>query len=112
VLSDAGKTVLIAFTEASASLDTATDAKIQAALRTAFDSTLIIIAHRLRCAPLSFCIPIKQTARSTVIDLDYILVLSDGQIVEAGPPQELLQIENGHFKRMAGEESIEKTRLD
>jgi ABC-type multidrug transport system fused ATPase/permease subunit len=47
-----------------------------------------------------------------VIDLDYILVLSDGQIVEAGPPQELLQIENGHFKRMAGEESIEKTRLD
>ncbi len=60
--------------EATSSVDVASEAAIQEALRrlTAGRTTLVI-AHRL----------------STVRDADRILVLSDGRLVEAGTPAEL-----------------------
>jgi len=53
--------------EATASVDHATDEKIQTTLRSEFnESTLITIAHRLR----------------TIMDYDKILVLNEGRLVE------------------------------
>lgn len=69
--------------EATASIDYATDIKIQAALRE-FKHTFITIAHRLR----------------TIIDYDKILVLDKGCLKEYGHPWELLQDENSQFTSM------------
>jgi ABC-type multidrug transport system fused ATPase/permease subunit len=58
---------VIILDEATASVDHATDERIQQALRSEFtDSTLITIAHRLR----------------TIMDYDKILVLDEGKLVE------------------------------
>ena len=70
--------------EATASIDYATDARIQAALRALHGRTLITVAHRLR----------------TVIDYDKILVLDRGQVAELGPPWELIAQEGGMFRAM------------
>ncbi len=64
--------------EATASLDVGTEALIQEALeRLMADRTAIIIAHRL----------------STIRNVDRILVLKRGQLIESGSHEELLQIE-------------------
>lgn len=62
--------------EATASIDYATDAKIQETIRE-IKNTTITIAHRLQ----------------TIIDYDKVLVLDHGKVVEFGSPWELL--ENG-----------------
>jgi ABC-type multidrug transport system fused ATPase/permease subunit len=55
--------------EATASVDSTTDERIQTTIRQQFaDSTVVCIAHRLR----------------TVIDYDRILVIDDGKIIELG----------------------------
>ena len=61
--------------EATASIDYATDAKIQDVLRELKGNTIITIAHRLQ----------------TIIDYDKVLVLDQGKVVEYGSPWELLQ---------------------
>lgn len=70
--------------EATASIDYATDAKIQDTLRELTHNTIITIAHRLQ----------------TIIDYDKVLVLDKGEVVEYAHPWELLQKENGSFKAM------------
>ncbi|XP_063633943.1 probable multidrug resistance-associated protein lethal(2)03659 isoform X1 [Cydia splendana] len=71
--------------EATANVDPATDALVQAAIRTHFQHcTVLTIAHRL----------------NTVIDSDKILVLDAGRLVEYAPPHLLLQNEKGAFRRM------------
>lgn len=61
--------------EATANLDVGTEAKIQAALNTLLENrTAIIIAHRL----------------STIRNVDRILVLKQGHLVEQGSHDELL----------------------
>ncbi|MCJ1476928.1 hypothetical protein MMC13_005597 [Lambiella insularis] len=70
--------------EATASIDYATDAKIQDTLRELKGSTLITIAHRL----------------NTIIDYDKILVLDKGEVIEYDAPWELIEKENGIFKGM------------
>ena len=63
------------FYEATSSLDTATEAAIQANLeRVAAQQTTLIIAHRL----------------STVTHADRIVVLADGRVAEQGAHQELI----------------------
>ena len=58
---------VIILDEATASVDQATDERIQHALRSEFkESTLITIAHRLR----------------TIMDYDKVLVLDEGKVVE------------------------------
>jgi ABC-type multidrug transport system fused ATPase/permease subunit len=70
--------------EATASIDYATDTRIQSALRELKNHTLITIAHRLQ----------------TIIDYDKILVLDKGEVIEYADPWELLQKEGGSFRSM------------
>lgn len=70
--------------EATASIDYATDAKIQDTLRAVKDSTIITIAHRLQ----------------TVIDYDKVLVLDKGKVTEFDSPSNLLSNEDGIFRGM------------
>jgi ATP-binding cassette subfamily B protein len=70
--------------EATASLDVGTEVLIQEALdQLLLDRTAIIIAHRL----------------STIRDVDRILVLKRGELVESGTHEELLQ-QNGLYKSL------------
>lgn len=67
--------------EATASVDTVTEKKIQDAIRTIIQGrTSFVIAHRL----------------STVVDADIILVVKDGRITERGTHRELLK-EHGYY---------------
>ena len=69
---------IMVFDEATSSLDTATEAEIQANLeRVAAQQTTVVIAHRL----------------STVTRADLILVLADGAVTEQGSHAELLELD-------------------
>ena len=70
--------------EATASIDYATDAKIQDTLREVEDSTIITIAHRLQ----------------TIIDYDKVLVLEKGEVIEYDSPWELIEKDGGVFRSM------------
>ncbi|MBR0209394.1 MAG: ATP-binding cassette domain-containing protein, partial [Firmicutes bacterium] len=72
---------IVVLDEATASVDTLTEQKIQAAIDTVIRGrTSIVIAHRL----------------STVKDADIILVVQDGNIIEQGRHEELLAAK-GHY---------------
>lgn len=70
--------------EATASIDYATDAKIQDTLRAVKGSTIITIAHRLQ----------------TIIDYDKVLVLDKGEVIEYDSPWSLLSNEKSIFYGM------------
>ncbi|ODH51972.1 hypothetical protein GX48_01757 [Paracoccidioides brasiliensis] len=70
--------------EATASIDYATDAKIQDTLRELKVNTVITIAHRLQ----------------TIIDYDKVLVLDHGEVVEYGGPWQLINTCGGSFRAM------------
>jgi ABC-type multidrug transport system fused ATPase/permease subunit len=70
--------------EATASIDYATDSKIQDTLRELKDNTILTIAHRLQ----------------TIIDYDRVLVLDKGEVVEYDDPWKLIQKSDGHFRGM------------
>jgi ATP-binding cassette, subfamily B, heavy metal transporter len=75
---------ILVFDEATSSLDTKTEQAIQVTLQeVAKNHTTLVIAHRL----------------STVVDADRILVMDQGQIVEQGTHQELLQ-QQGRYQQM------------
>lgn len=79
------KTSILVLDEATANVDTQTEASLTNALRKNFrDATVIAVAHRL----------------DTVKDCDRILVLGDGRILENGSPEELLRLKNGHFSSL------------
>ena len=68
---------ILVLDEATSALDSHTEREIQGALdRVAADRTTLIIAHRL----------------STVVHADQIIVLREGEVVERGSHQELLQL--------------------
>ena len=70
--------------EATSSIDTRTELKIQDAFsRMMKGRTSFIVAHRL----------------STIRDADRILVMKDGHIVEQGTHQDLLE-QNGFYKHL------------
>ncbi|KAF9906785.1 hypothetical protein EC991_000298 [Linnemannia zychae] len=76
---------IIIMDEATASVDHATDAKIQATIReSCHDATLLTIAHRLR----------------TIIDFDRVLVMDHGKIVQMDTPARLIREEGGVFRTM------------
>ena len=82
---------VILLDEATASLDVENETKIQAAVSELVrDKTVLIIAHRMR----------------TVADADQVVVLVNGNVVEAGPPMELKR-KNGFFARMVERQSGE-----
>ena len=71
--------------EATASVDVATDEVIQRVIRQQFsECTIITIAHRL----------------NTILDVDRVIVMDRGNIVEQGTPNELKRMERGVFAGM------------
>lgn len=78
---------LILMDEATANVDFQTDSLIQTLMRDHKmfkDATVVVIAHRI----------------STIIDSDLVIVMSDGHVVESGPPAELLKKPSGPFVTM------------
>ncbi|KAH7104662.1 multidrug resistance-associated ABC transporter [Auriculariales sp. MPI-PUGE-AT-0066] len=76
---------VIIFDEATSSIDFKSDARIQATIREEFQNSLLItVAHRIR----------------TIIDFDRILVLDGGKLVEMGTPYELIQKQDGYFRKL------------
>lgn len=78
--------------EATASLDTISEQKVQSTLRGLKNQgkTLIIIAHRL----------------STVAFADEIFVLEKGKLIEQGSHEELLTNENGKYADLWGKQTL------
>jgi len=77
--------------EATASIDVETDHIIHDIVqRQLSDCTVIIIAHRL----------------STIRNCDVIVVLSDGRVVEMGPPGQLSANPQGHFAKILAENQL------
>ena len=77
--------------EATSALDTESEKLVQEALENLMrNRTTIVIAHRL----------------STVQNADEICVLDNGEIVERGTHTELLQIENGVYKKLQQSQSL------
>ncbi|KAJ3569671.1 hypothetical protein NPX13_g6005 [Xylaria arbuscula] len=71
--------------EPTSSVDSKTDAQMQAIIRDEFrEHTIIMIAHRL----------------SSLRDFDHILVLDQGSLVETGHPDELLGNSSSRFAKM------------
>ncbi|XP_042482780.1 ABC transporter C family member 3-like [Macadamia integrifolia] len=79
---------ILVLDEATASVDTATDYVIQQTLRKHFSgSTVITIAHRL----------------TSVLDLDRVLLLDNGVILEYDTPAKLLDIKSSSFTKLVNE---------
>ena len=71
--------------EATASIDSETDASIQLMIRTKFTHcTVLTIAHRL----------------NTIIDSTKVIVMEQGSVGEFGLPNDLLNEENGLFRAL------------
>ncbi|XP_042502538.1 ABC transporter C family member 3-like [Macadamia integrifolia] len=74
--------------EATASVDTATDYLIQQILRKHFsESTVITIAHRI----------------TSILDIDMVLLLDNGLIIEYDSPTKLLEIKSSSFAKLVKE---------
>ena len=73
--------------EATSALDTESERIVQRAIDSLMESknqTIVVIAHRL----------------STIQNADRIAVVADGIVKEIGTHDQLLSIENGHYKRL------------
>ncbi|KAF9361387.1 hypothetical protein BGX34_007153 [Mortierella sp. NVP85] len=82
------KSKVVVLDEATASVDMATDALIQKAIRSDFaHSTVITVAHRI----------------NTIIDYDRILVMHQGQVAEYDTPRNLLSNPDSVFSSMVEE---------
>jgi len=76
---------VLAADEATASVDSETDAKIQMTIRENFkECTVLTIAHRL----------------NTIMDSDKVLVMESGNVKEYDSVPNLLKLENGVFREM------------
>ncbi len=76
---------ILVLDEATSSLDSESESYIQDALKVLMkDKTVIVIAHRL----------------STIMQMDRIIVLDSGKIVEEGKHAELLKVQQGTYQRL------------
>ncbi|MFG2143538.1 NHLP bacteriocin export ABC transporter permease/ATPase subunit [Streptomyces sp. NPDC048696] len=74
---------ILFFDEATSALDNETQRVVIESTR-ALNATRVVIAHRL----------------STVLDADRVLVMSEGRVVQEGPPAELLADTGGHLHEL------------
>jgi len=82
------KSKIIIMDEATASVDSATDEKLQEMIRTRFvNQTVLCIAHRL----------------DTILDSDRVCVMDDGKVVEFDAPEILLKNEKSIFFGLVNE---------
>ncbi|XP_042509454.1 ABC transporter C family member 3-like [Macadamia integrifolia] len=82
------KSKVLVLDEATASIDTATDYLIQQTLRQHFSSsTVITIAHRI----------------TSILDIDMVLLLDNGIIVEYDTPAKLLENKSSSFAKLVKE---------
>ncbi|KAK9087727.1 hypothetical protein Syun_030121 [Stephania yunnanensis] len=87
---------ILVLDEATASVDTATDNLIQKIIRTEFEHcTVCTIAHRI----------------PTVIDSDFVLVLSDGRVAEFDTPARLLEDKSSMFLKLVSEYSTRSSGI-
>lgn len=85
------KSRIVCLDEASSALDSNTDVLIQKTIREQFNSsTLLIIAHRL----------------DTVIDLDTVMVMGEGRVLEKDTPHVLLNRPNSAFSTLVDETGL------
>ena len=76
---------ILALDEATASIDSETDALLQRAIRTMFEHcTVLTIAHRLH----------------TIMDSSHIMLFDQGTLKEFAPPEELLADDKSHFSQL------------
>ncbi len=81
----AGQPRILLLDEATSRIDSQTEQIVQLALNELRGKvTIIAIAHRL----------------STIREADTIIVLNHGRITEAGPHEQLMQVENGLYQRL------------
>ena len=86
---------IVVMDEATANVDNQTDKLIQKMIRKSFvESTLLVIAHRLR----------------TIIDSDLIVVMDAGECAEWGSPRELLRNKNSAFNEFIDHTGAEESR--
>ena len=84
-------TRLVLMDEATSNVDNTTDVVIQDVVRSVFEGcTVLTIAHCLH----------------TIIDIDRILVLADGALVESGRPHDLMQVPDGKFRALVNEAEV------
>ncbi|KAF8951702.1 hypothetical protein BGZ52_010208 [Haplosporangium bisporale] len=89
------KSKVVVLDEATASVDMATDALIQQAIRTDFaSSTVVTVAHRI----------------NTIIDYDRILVMHRGQVAEYDTPRNLLADPESMFSSMVAETGVQNAQ--
>ena len=85
---------IVILDEATSALDNKSEAIVQQAIDNLMkDRTVFVIAHRL----------------STIRNADTILVVNDGEIVEKGSHDELLQIEDGAYRSLYNAQFKKKT---
>ena len=76
---------IIILDEATSALDNESEAIVQKALDNLMSNkTVFVIAHRL----------------STIKKADRIIVIKDGELIEQGSHDELMQLENGEYKHL------------
>lgn len=84
------------FDDSLSAVDSETDAKIRGSLKeNTSNSTVILVSHRI----------------TTLMNADVILVLEDGQISEMGTHKELLENENGIYRKIYDIQSSLETEL-
>lgn len=90
------KNKILVLDEATASIDSATDAVLQRIIRQEFSScTVVTIAHRV----------------PTVTDSDMVMVLSYGKLVEYDRPSELMERSDSYFSKLVAEYWSNCTRV-
>lgn len=87
---------IMIFDDSLSAVDSETDAKIRGSLKeNTSNSTVILVSHRI----------------TTLMNADVILVLEDGQISEMGTHKELLENENGIYRKIYDIQSSLETEL-
>ncbi|CAI6003346.1 unnamed protein product, partial [Closterium sp. NIES-64] len=90
------RTRILVLDEATASVDSATDAVIQRTIKECFgDATIISIAHRI----------------ATVIDSNKVVVMDQGTVAECDEPAKLLEDKTSMFSRLVAEYSARSTDM-